>query len=178
MATLKEALLGTEEQNKQGQANLDKAAQSGSGLAKFLGGKEKPEPVKPEEPKPEIKKAKGGAVMKKTKRFDEGGEISATKIAAMLGRGLGRTKTTSDELQDLLPSREKIGSALRNKLDPEIVASAINPTGAATRRILEAAKDVKIPRSYSDESGMKSGGKVKSASARADGCAIRGKTKA
>jgi hypothetical protein len=56
MTTLKEALLGTEEQNKQGQANLDKAAQSGSGLAKFLGGKEKPEPVKPEEPEePEVK---------------------------------------------------------------------------------------------------------------------------
>ena len=70
MPTIKEALLGTEEQNKQGQANLDKAAQSGSGLAKFLGGKEKPEPVKPEEPKPEIKKAKGGSVSSASARAD------------------------------------------------------------------------------------------------------------
>jgi len=70
MATIKEALLGTEEQNKQGQANLDKAAQSGSGLAKMLGGKEKPEPVKPEEPKPEVKKAKGGSVSSASSRAD------------------------------------------------------------------------------------------------------------
>jgi hypothetical protein len=74
MATLKEALLGTEEQNKQGQANLDKVAQMGSGfsagLAKFLGGKEKPEPVKPEESKPEVKKAKGGSVSSASSRAD------------------------------------------------------------------------------------------------------------
>ena len=70
MATLKEALIGTEEQNKQGQANLDKGAQSGSEIAKMLGGKEKPEPVKPEEPKPEVKKAKGGSVSSASSRAD------------------------------------------------------------------------------------------------------------
>ena len=70
MTTLKEALLGTEEQNKQGQANLDKAAQSGSGIAKFLGGKEKPATPKPEEPKPEVKKAKGGSVSSASSRAD------------------------------------------------------------------------------------------------------------
>lgn len=70
MTTLKEALIGTEEQNKQGQANLDKAAQSGSGIAKMLGGKEKPEPPKPEAPKPVEKKAKGGSVSSASKRAD------------------------------------------------------------------------------------------------------------
>jgi hypothetical protein len=70
MATLKEALLGTEEQNKQGQVNLDKAAQSGSNIAKMLGGKEKPEPVKPEAPKPVEKKAKGGSVSSASARAD------------------------------------------------------------------------------------------------------------
>ena len=70
MATLKEALIGTEEQNKQGQANLDKAAKSGSEIAKFLGGKEKPEPPKPEAPKPEVKKAKGGSISSASKRAD------------------------------------------------------------------------------------------------------------
>ena len=70
MATLKEALIGTEEQNKQGQANLDKAAQSGSEIAKFLGGKEKPTTPKPEEPKPEVKKAKGGSVSSASSRAD------------------------------------------------------------------------------------------------------------
>ena len=70
MATIKEALLGTEEQNRQGQAELDKAAKSGSSIAKMLGGKEKPEPVKPEEPKPEVKKAKGGSVSSASSRAD------------------------------------------------------------------------------------------------------------
>jgi len=70
MATIKEALLGTEEQNRQGQAELDKAAKSGSGLAKMLGGKEKPEPPKPEAPKPEVKKAKGGSVSSASSRAD------------------------------------------------------------------------------------------------------------
>lgn len=70
MATLKEALIGTEEQNKQGQANLDKAAQSGSEIAKMLGGKEKPATPKPEEPKPEVKKAKGGSVSSASSRAD------------------------------------------------------------------------------------------------------------
>ena len=70
MPTIKEALLGTEEQNKQGQANLDKAAQSGSEIAKFLGGKEKPTTPKPEEPKPEVKKAKGGSVSSASSRAD------------------------------------------------------------------------------------------------------------
>ena len=70
MATLKEALIGTEEQNKQGQANLDKAAQSGSEIAKMLGGKEKPATAKPEEPKPEVKKAKGGSISSASKRAD------------------------------------------------------------------------------------------------------------
>ena len=70
MATIKEALLGTEEQNRQGQAELDKAAKSGSSIAKMLGGKETPEPVKPEEPKPEVKKAKGGSVSSASSRAD------------------------------------------------------------------------------------------------------------
>ena len=70
MPTIKEALLGTEEQNKQGQANLDKAAQSGSEIAKMLGGKEKPATPKPEEPKPEVKKAKGGSVSSASSRAD------------------------------------------------------------------------------------------------------------
>jgi hypothetical protein len=70
MATIKEALLGTEEQNRQGQAELDKAAKSGSSIAKMLGGKEKPEPVKPEAPKPVEKKAKGGSVSSASKRAD------------------------------------------------------------------------------------------------------------
>jgi hypothetical protein len=141
--------------------------------------------------------------MKKTKRY-AGGDLVEAGIeagieAGKLGR-LGLKPGTADyrlgmetlrkgktakELEDLLPSREKIGSALRSKLDPEIVMGVANPPAAIARRVAEASKDVKAPKSYDEEvSGMKKGGKVKkmakggSASARADGCAIRGKTRA
>ena len=70
---LKENLLGTEEQNRIAQANLDKQATEGSKLAKFLGGK--PTETKPTETKPElkaepVKKAKGGMVGSASKRAD------------------------------------------------------------------------------------------------------------
>jgi hypothetical protein len=41
-----------------------------------------------------------------------------------------------------------------------------------------AARDTSLRGKFREMTGMKSGGKVKSASARADGCAIRGKTRA
>jgi hypothetical protein len=130
--------------------------------------------------------------MKKVKRYagDEGSLVEAAGKLGRLGLKPGtadyrlgmetlRKEKTAKELEDLLPSREKIGSALRNKLDPEIVMDVANPPAAIGRRIAEAAKDVKMPKSYDEEvSGMKKGGKVKSASARADGCAIHGKTRA
>ena len=48
MATIKEALLGTEEQNRVAQEMLDKQAGKGSKLAKFFGGKtEKDEDFEP-----------------------------------------------------------------------------------------------------------------------------------
>ena len=135
---------------------------------------------------------KGGKIMKKTKRYAGGDLVEAGIEAGKLGRlglkpgtadyRLGqqtlRADKTAQELEDLLPSREKIGSALRSKLDPQTVADMAMPQAAIARRVAESAKDVKMPKSYSEESSMKKGGKVKSASARADGCAIRGKTRA
>jgi hypothetical protein len=124
---------------------------------------------------------KGGKVMKKTKKFAGGGEITgAAEMARMMGLGLGRTKTAEDDLQDLLPNRASIGSALREKLDPRTLAAIANPGATVGRAVAKAAEGKKAPRSYADEmSGMKKGGSVKasSASKRADGCAIKGKTK-
>ena len=60
MPTIKEALLGTDEQNRIAQANLDKQATEGSKLAKFLGGNPKEKEVK-ETPQPVKKMAKGGS---------------------------------------------------------------------------------------------------------------------
>ena len=60
MPTIKEALLGTDEQNRIAQANLDKQASEGSKLAKFLGGNPAPKEVK-ETPQPVKTMAKGGS---------------------------------------------------------------------------------------------------------------------
>ncbi len=58
---IKENVMGTEEENRKGQADLDKQATEGSKMAKFLGGKDTKEPVK---------KAKGGKVSSASSRAD------------------------------------------------------------------------------------------------------------
>jgi hypothetical protein len=63
MPTIKEALLGTDEQNRVAQANLDKQASEGSKLAKFLGGN--PEPKQPQQAP--VQKKKGGIMEHKHK---------------------------------------------------------------------------------------------------------------
>ena len=124
---------------------------------------------------------KGG----KVKKMADGGEAGGLEEAIRLERmgvtpRMLREQTASNELQDLLPSGKKIGAVLRSKLDPETAAEMAIPQMAIARRIAGAAKDAQMPRSYADASGMKKGGKVKSSSAskRADGCCIRGKTRA
>jgi hypothetical protein len=59
---IKDGLIGTEKQNKEGQQNLDKAATSGSKLAVILGGT--PTPKEP------VKKAKGGKISSASTRAD------------------------------------------------------------------------------------------------------------
>jgi hypothetical protein len=68
-----------------------------------------------------------------------------------------RNEKTAQEMQDLLPSREKIGSALRSKLDPQTVLDMAMPQAAIARRVAEVAKNAKMPKSYSEESGMSAG---------------------
>ena len=132
-------------------------------------------------PKPSDMMKKGG----KVKKMADGGEAGGLEEAIRLERmgvtpRMLREQTASNELQDLLPSGKKIGAVLRSKLDPETAAEMAIPQMAIARRIAGAAKDAQMPRSYADASGMKKGGKVKSSSAskRADGCCIRGKTRA
>ena len=115
MATIKEALLGTEEQNKQGQANLDKAAQSGSGLAKMLGGKD--DKAAP--------------------------DLTLEERKSMTAKAAAEAYDSNRSNWPLSPKKRAM------------VAS-------------DAADTVKKAK----------GGSVSSASSRADGCAIRGKTRA
>jgi hypothetical protein len=125
---------------------------------------------------------KGGKVMKK--RYADGGladVLESGGTAKMLERygatpKMDRVSKAERDLQDLLPSREKVGSALRSRIDPQTVADMVMPQAVVARKIAESAKDVKIPKSYSSESGMKKGGKVSQLS-KANGIAQRGKTR-
>ena len=58
----------------------------------------------------------------------------------------------------------------------------MTPQGRLTKSVVNMARrsprDTEVGSSFEQETGMKKGGKVSSASKRADGCAIRGKTRA
>ena len=150
--------------------------------------------------------------MKKMKKFADGGELGSgmggLRSAMDAIMESGRKKRSSvDELQDMLPSKEGVGRFMRSKLDPEILAAAGNPALYGAYKILDKNPEIiskgtetiskginaiknarmpELPRSYDKETGMKKGGAVKkkakggtvsSASKRGDGCAIKGKTK-
>ena len=59
--------------------------------------------------------------------------------------------SSSDDLQDLLPSGKKIGNVLNKKLDPEIAYAAANPMGAISRRIAKTVENTEMPKSYQQE---------------------------
>ena len=83
--------------------------------------------------------------------------------------------SANDDLQDLIPSKQKIGSALKSKIDPEIAYTAANPVGAMGRRIPKATQNMETPKSFEHEKtiagvkkagemggmGYKKGGKIK-----------------
>ena len=73
--------------------------------------------------------------------------------------------------KDLASLKSDIQSSARDLGE----AAGMTPVGMGVRSI-QKAKDM-MPKSYDQEMGMKKGGKVSSASKRADGCAIRGKTR-
>ena len=111
---LKDNLIGTDEQNAVAQANLDKQAKQGSGLAKMLGG--------------------------------DDGQLGQAYVGTRLN----------------MPSKTRLG-----KLSPED-ARLLNNYDKSAEGV-----GARLKRDY----GMKKGGKVSSASSRADGIAQRGKTK-
>jgi hypothetical protein len=133
---------------------------------------------------------KGGKVMRK--RYADGGLADVAEDAGLgklerlglkagtadyrLGQKTLREEKTAQEMEDLLPSREKIGSAMRSKLDPKTVAEMAMPQMAVARKIAESARDVKMPKSYS--ASFKKGGSVKSSQlSKSNGIAQRGLTR-
>jgi rubrerythrin len=92
-------------------------------------------------------------------------------------------KPTAKEKEKLEKSREKMTQGIEGEKD---IFSKMMPTMAKSARDdMKAARAMResVPASAREGeayeyAGYKSGGKVSSASKRADGCAIRGKTKA
>ena len=123
---------------------------------------------------------KGG----KVKKFAEGGNTSDDEarnafIADIMRSEFGPKKTP-------LPSegikRQTENQAIRKAKDMAASVMSRTPSALAAKKGMEMAR--KYPRgsegesSFEEEMGMKKGGRVSSASKRADGCAIRGKTRA
>ena len=93
---------------------------------------------------------------------------------------LSRGKKTPLPANNIVPQTEN--QVIRKAKD--MATSAMNrmPSAVMAKKVMEMARQ--YPRgsegesSFESEMGMKKGGKVSSASKRADGCAIRGKTRA
>ena len=106
---------------------------------------------------------KGGKV--KAKRYDEGGVLEGIKDTYMEG-----VNKVGDDFHRIAGTEK--GKQLDKEAQKEMYKRASNAGMRA------AAQDLKNERVRAEAGRYKQGGKVKSASARADGCAIRGKTRA
>jgi hypothetical protein len=100
--------------------------------------------------------------------------------------GKAIAKAASKEFKPLT-SKDEEGNKLPTDVKKPYIAIPKNAAGmkqyrsdveSPAERLWKSITGSKSQRTAAAEKGMKSGGKVKSASARADGCAIRGKTKA
>ena len=108
------------------------------------------------------KKAKGGKV--KAKRYDEGGVLEGMKDTYMEG-----VKKVGDDLQRIAGTEK--GKQLDKEAQKEMYKRASNAGMKA------AAQELKNDRVRAEAGRYKKGGSVKTASSRADGIAVRGKTR-
>jgi len=128
--------------------------------------------------------------MVKTKKYAAGGEMSPNEIVADIDR------RQNEEDLDLVP---RAGRMLRDKLNEDLTGGAYvgnrldvgKDRGSRFGRVSKEDSDLiaktdafnkanpnRIKRTSAERMmGMKKGGSVSSASKRADGCAIKGKTK-
>jgi hypothetical protein len=113
--------------------------------------------------------------MKTMKKYEDGGKVESQD------KKMRPPTANEDSALELNRRQYKLGKEYE-KIDPKSTNDIIRKYSAAPKlqnlstfkRVPEEVRDYEA---YKD-AGYKSGGKVKSASARADGCAIRGKTKA
>ena len=159
---------------------------------------------------------KGGKVMKKMKKYEDGGEVEfesaqgpnknigddvrARAMAAMAKKDAEETAVPKKTAAKLTPKatpkaetkptpvaktgEEKSGFEAKKAkaLEGTSVKTEAKPTPKAESRPIPVARTNSEKTGFQEKMakalGMKAGGKVKSASSRADGCAIRGKTRA
>jgi hypothetical protein len=151
---------------------------------------------------------KGGKIMKKMKKYEDGGSIDEGVRARAMKSVEGLEGIKGSDIEDETGTVK--GSIKRNeygdlydsemKATPKTAPKASSPSPKGAKAFTKAetgggaalmtrkdrsgmpkAAPKKVSSYTADHSmgnAMRSGGKVKSASARADGCAIRGKTKA
>ena len=152
--------------------------------------------------------------MKKTKRYEDGGEIESTqgqnksigddvraRAMAAMSKSDGESEDTKYAKKLYSTEEPAIPKKTAAKLTPKATPKAEAPTPKAAHKAEAPAPKAEAPKeeksflkgtkgyknfgdmfkSMRESVGItsyKSGGKVKSASSRADGCAIRGKTRA
>jgi hypothetical protein len=126
--------------------------------------------------------------MKKVKKYAEGGELPQAMVDRM-----AREENAADRELVMGPVRAgvKAGKAVAEKLKKDMTGGAytgsrlnmpsntrLGKLSAADTRLLNKTDAMKKnPYATGEESGYKKGGSVSSASKRADGCAVKGKTK-
>jgi hypothetical protein len=126
--------------------------------------------------------------MKKVKKYAEGGELPQAMVDRM-----AREENEADRELVMAPVRAGVraGKAVVDKLKKDMTGGAytgarlnmpsntrLGKLSAADTRLLNKTDAMrKNPYSTEEDSGYKKGGKVSSASKRADGCAVKGKTK-
>jgi hypothetical protein len=119
--------------------------------------------------------------MAKIKKYAAGGPTSPESIVAEIDR------KQNEEDRDLIP---RAGRMLRDKINEDLtggayVGSRLNMPSNTRLGKMSAGDTALLNKSDASKNkekvlrglGLKAGGKVSSASKRADGCAIRGKTK-
>jgi hypothetical protein len=115
---------------------------------------------------------KGGKV-KKVRKFMDGGETARESSG-----GMEYLKSLMAERpSDLSQLRSNIKSTGRAGIAGAKTAAESIPMVRGAKELASRIGQKSMPKSYDEEKGMKKGGKVSSASKRADGCAVRGKTR-
>jgi len=118
---------------------------------------------------------KRGGKVKKMRKFADGGDTGfepKSSALKMLEYMRSEPKSDLDQLRSNLKSTGRAGMA-----GAKAAAESI-PMVRGAKDLASRVGQKNMPKSYDEEKGMKKGGKVSSASKRADGIAIRGKTRA